>query len=149
MFLFESSCQNSDVENQIIPEFGSIRLSTLHADQINHLVSKLESVRSARHTEYVYAILEASLNKAFKWKLIPKYPALMVSPPKVKFTVPETWSASQLQTFLEHIKDDRWAGIYYLACVGMRKGEILGLPLKALDLDKGYLMVIPTLHYFH
>jgi integrase len=27
----------------------------------------------------------------------------------------------------------------------MRKGEILGLPLKALDIDKGYLMVVQTL----
>ena len=29
----------------------------------------------------------------------------------------------------------------------MRKSEILGLPLKALDIDKGYLMVIQTLSF--
>lgn len=29
----------------------------------------------------------------------------------------------------------------------MRKGEILGLPLKALDLDKGSLMVIQTIQF--
>jgi integrase len=49
--------------------------------------------------------------------------------------------------FLDHIKDDRWAAIYYLACTGMRKGEILGLPLSALHLDKGYLMVIQTIQF--
>lgn len=29
----------------------------------------------------------------------------------------------------------------------MRKGEILGLPLSALELEKGYLMVVQTLQY--
>jgi integrase len=43
---------------------------------------------------------------------------------------------------LDSLKNDRWAAIYYLACTGMRKGEILGLPLKALDIEKGFLMVI-------
>jgi integrase len=135
------------IENHIIPELGSVRLSQLRADQINHLLSKVEKGRSARFTEYVYAILKAALNMAVKWGLLTKNPALMVSPPKVKFKVPDTWSAGQLQKFLEHVKDDRWAGIYYLACTGMRKGEILGLPLKALDLDKGYLMVIQTVQF--
>jgi integrase len=138
------------IEKNIIPELGTVRLSTLKAEHINHLLSKIElSGRSARHVEYVYAILKASLNKAVKWELLTKNPALLVSPPKVEFKVPATWSAEQLQTFLDHIEDDRWAAIYYLAGTGMRKGEILGLPLTALDLDKGYLMVIQTLQFVH
>ncbi|HET9587377.1 MAG TPA: site-specific integrase [Anaerolineales bacterium] len=48
---------------------------------------------------------------------------------------------------MNHIKDDRWAGIYYLACTGMRKGEILGLPMSALYLDKGYPVVVQTPYF--
>jgi integrase len=70
----------------------------------------------------------------------------MVSPPKVAFKIPVIWNAEEVKRFLEVIKGDRWSAIYYLGCgTGMRKGEILGLPLSALDLDKGYLMVVQTL----
>lgn len=136
------------VEDHIIPELGKVKLKSLRPDQINHLVTKIiESGRSNRFAEYVLAILKAALNLAIKWELLAKNPALMVSAPKVELKVPVTWSASQLQTFLDHVKNDRWAGIYYLACTGMRKGEILGLPMTALHLDKGYLVVIQTLYF--
>jgi integrase len=49
--------------------------------------------------------------------------------------------------FLKSLEGDRWAAIYYLACTGMRKGEILGLPLSALKLEEGYLMVVQTLQF--
>lgn len=136
------------IERHIIPELGTIKLKDLRPDQINHLLTKeIESGRSNRFAEYILAVLKASLNLAVKWELLNKNPALLVAPPKVKFQIPETWDAKQLQTFLDHVKDDRWAGIYYLACTGMRKGEILGLPLSALHLDKGYLMVVQTLYF--
>ena len=135
------------VECHIIPELGSIKLKDLRADQINHLLSKeIETGRSNRFAAYVLAVLKASLNLAVKWELLSKNPALMVSPPKVEFAVPETWSGQELKKFLNHVKDDRWAGIYFLACTGMRKGEILGVPLNALHLDKGYLVVLQTLY---
>lgn len=136
------------VERHIIPELGLVKLKDLRPDQINHLLSKeIESGRSNRFAQYVLAILKAALNLAVKWELLSRNPALMVSPPKIELKVPETWSANQLQTFLNHIKDDRWAGIYYLACTGMRKGEILGVPVNALHLDKGYLVVVQTLYF--
>ena len=136
------------IERHMIPELGMVKLKDLRPDQISHLLTKLmESGRTPRFAEYVLAVLKAALNLAVKWELIAKNPALLVSPPKVKFTIPLTWNANQLQTFLNCVKNDRWAGIYYLACTGMRKGEILGLPLKALDLDKGYLMVVQTLYF--
>ena len=136
------------VEKHIIPELGSVKLVNLRPDQITHLIGKvISSGRSPRFGEYVLAVLKASLNLAVKWELLSKNPALLVTPPKVEFKVPETWSAGQLQNFLDHVKDHRWAGIYYLACTGMRKGEILGLPLASLHLDKGYLMVTQNLYF--
>jgi integrase len=103
--------------------------------------------RSERHAEYIHAILKASLNVAVKWELLQKNPALMVSPPKVKFKLPIIWSGEEFQKFLQFIQGDRWSGIYHLAALGMRKGEILGLPVSALDLDGGYLMVVQNLQY--
>ena len=99
------------VEKHIIPKLGSVRLANLRPDQINHLLTEImESGRSNRFAEYVLAILKSSINLAVRWELLSKNPATLVTAPKVKFTIPDTWSATQLQTFLEHIKDDRWGG---------------------------------------
>ena len=136
------------IEGHIIPNIGSVRLSQLRADQINYLLSKVRSSGvSDRYVEYVYAILKSALNWAVTWELLIKNPVLLVAHPRVKYEVPEIWSPEQLQKFLDHVNDDRWAGIYYLACLGMRKGEILGLPLRALNVEEGYLMVIQNLQF--
>lgn len=104
--------------------------------------------RYDRNVEYVHGILKRSLNVAVKWGLLIKNPATLVAPPKMEFKVPKTWSQAQVKRFLEVIKDDRWAALFILAAgTGMRKAEVLGLPLSALDLDKGYLMVVQSLQY--
>lgn len=71
----------------------------------------------------------------------------MVSPPKVEKTIPSVWTRDEVKTFLKSLEGDRWAGVYYLACTGMRKGEILGLPLSALNMEQGYLTVVQNLQY--
>lgn len=57
------------------------------------------------------------------------------------------WIAQEVRKFLDHINDERWAAISYLACTGMRKGEILGVLLSALHLDKGFLVVVQNLYF--
>jgi len=135
------------IEAHIIPELGSVKLSQLRADQINHLLSKkLEAGLSNRFVEYIHGILKRSLNVAVKWGLLTKNPATMVTPPKPTYQIPHTWNMEEVKRFLEVLKDDRWGAIYHLGCgTGMRKGEVLGLPMNALELDKGYLMVVQTL----
>jgi integrase len=135
------------IESHIIPELGHVRLSKLGPLQINHLLSKqLEAGISNRFVEYTHGILKRSLNIAVKWGLLQRNPALQVTPPKPVYQVPHTWSMDEVKRFLTVLKGDRWAAVYYLgAGVGMRKGEILGLALSSLDLDKGYLMVTQTL----
>lgn len=137
----------SIIKDHINPELGKVRLSQLRADQINHLLAKkLELGLSNRFVEYIHGILKRSLNVALKWGLLTKNPATQVTPPKPAFKIPSTWSVDQVKSFFEVLKDDRWAAIYYVGCgTGMRKGEVLGLPMSALDLDKGYLMVVQTL----
>lgn len=72
----------------------------------------------------------------------------MASPPSVKFKQPSVWSSEHVKAFLEHVKDDRWATIYYLACgTGMRKGEVLGIPLTAVHLEEGSLQIFQTLQF--
>jgi integrase len=52
------------------------------------------------------------------------------------------WSADELRDFLSSIEDSAWyAPIFLAANTGMRRGEVLGLTWRNVDLDVGRLTV--------
>jgi integrase len=52
------------------------------------------------------------------------------------------WSADELRQFLAGIEDSEWyVPIYLAANTGMRRGEVLGLPWRNVDLDAARLVV--------
>ncbi len=56
------------------------------------------------------------------------------------------WDASQLKAFLAHVADDRLAGLWILAATsGARRGELLGLRWRDVDLDAGRIHIRQTL----
>ena len=136
------------IRRHIIPQLGKVRLRDLRTIHINQLMEKMRSLGlSNRSVAMTHGVLKLALNKAVRWELIPKNPANLSTPPKSNYKPPTVWSREQVKTFLKSLDGDRWAGIYYLAMVGMRKGEILEFPLSALSLDEGYLMVTQTLQF--
>jgi integrase len=57
-----------------------------------------------------------------------------------------TWSAAELKVFLDGVADDRLAGAWWLlATTGMRRGEVLGLRWRDIDLETGVLQISQTL----
>jgi len=61
----------------------------------------------------------------------------------------KVWSARELRVFLKHVADERLFGLWRLAAMsGMRRGELLGLTWRYLDLDGASLRVeqqlVPT-----
>jgi integrase len=136
------------INRHIIPELGKVRLTDLRPTHVSKLLTKVgEKGLSKRSIGMVHGTLKLALNKAVKWELITRNPANLVSPPKVDRKVPAVWTRDEVRTFLKSLERDRWAGIYYLAMTGMRKGEILGLPLSALSMEQGYVTVVQNLQY--
>jgi integrase len=57
-----------------------------------------------------------------------------------------TWTPAELSAFLESVQDHRlFASFVLSATTGMRRGEVLGLRWKDVDLDAGRLSVVHTL----
>jgi integrase len=57
-----------------------------------------------------------------------------------------TWSADELRRFLEHVRADRLYAAWRLAATtGMRRGELLGLRWRDVDLDTARLSIVQTL----
>ena len=69
----------------------------------------------------------------------------LADPPKVRVgsgKAMSVWSAEELRAFLASVEDhDLYAALYLAANTGMRRGEVLGLTWRNVDLDAGRLEV--------
>jgi integrase len=66
-------------------------------------------------------------------------------PPRVPRKGPKVWTVSQLQTFLQRSRQDRFFALWVLeATSGMRRCELAGARVDMLDLDAGTLQIEAT-----
>jgi integrase len=78
--------------------------------------------------------------------LVPRNTASAARAPAVRRPEFETWSSDDLKAFFEPIKDNRLrAAFVVLATTGMRRGEVLGMRWRDLDLDAAQLAIVQTL----
>jgi integrase len=101
---------------------------------------------SAQSVLHVHRILAEALNQAVRWRLLAVNPAAAVQPPRPErpeLRIPEPAVVERI------IKAAEGTGLHMpillAAATGMRRGEILGLRWRAVDLKKGNLRVIATL----
>ena len=124
-------------------ELGTVPLRSLTGAHLNRLYAELEaeglSIATRRLT---HAVVRRALNDAVRWGKLTRNPASAADPPSLPRSRAESWSPRELRTFLEHVADDRLFAAWRLAATtGMRRGELLGLPWRCLDLESGRLRV--------
>lgn len=103
---------------------------------------------SSRTVRYVHTILRAALQAAVDAEpaLLGKNPADKASPPTAKEAKPpemHPWTAGQLRAFLDWSADHSHlhAAWWLLAMTGIRRGELLALRWRDVDLDAGTISV--------
>jgi len=103
---------------------------------------------SAPTRRYIHTVLKSALTRAVEQQVLVRNPADAFKRrlPKVERKEIVTLTAEECERLLESIKDTRtyWPVLLALA-TGMRRGEILALRWKNVDLDRSVLRVVQSL----
>lgn len=141
------------IERHLILGLGRIWLTDLQAQQIqSYYASKLSSGRvdgkgglSARSVVYHHRILSKALDYAVKMGLVVRNVAKVVEPPRVARVTMNTLSLEEVTTFLDAAREtDYYVYFSTLIYTGLRRGELLALRWRNLDLVTGTLTVVET-----
>jgi integrase len=134
------------IERHIIPRIGDAPLQSLTSLKIKGFYQQVAASGkkglSPKSIHNIHICLRAALGDAFEDGLIRKNPADRAhAKPKDR---PEmlTWSGEELAAFLSFTAQDRDFPLYQLAAAtGMRRGELLGLRWRDVDLEGGRLSI--------
>ena len=127
------------VRRHIVPAIGRVKLAKLNPAHVQGLyAAKLRDGLKPSSVRYIHSVLRRALEQAVRWNLIPRNPAAVADPPKVRreeITPLDTGQACELLR-AARVEGDRLEALYVvsLSC-GLRIGEALGL--KWADADLG------------
>lgn len=145
-----------NIRLHLAPYVGTVALASLTTARINTLYRALETRGRSDHkageglsprtVRYIHTILRAALQAAVNSDRLAKNPADRANPPTAKQAkAPEMhpWTARQLRAFLDWSKDGSQlhAAWHVLAMTGMRRGELLALRWRDVDLDAGTIRI--------
>ncbi len=141
------------VRRRMIPALGSVELTELRPQQIQAFYSRLlrdgrangSGGLSARSVLRFHQVLHAALHHAVRWQLLARNPADAVQPPRAARRELTTISAAQVSELLAAADETPIGPLARLAVMtGMRRGELLGLRWRDVDLDAGMAHVQQT-----
>lgn len=145
------------LHNRVIPAFGHLALSdikTMHIVDLMDELGKTEKLGNSKGTlspatiQYVLRAVRSVFNRAVEWKLIKSSPADGVKKPKVERKEIDVYSDEEAAKLFKVLKGEasHWRIMITLALTtGLRRGELLGLEWKHIDLEEGTLSVEQSL----
>ena len=133
------SSYKRNVRLHVKPAIGGMQLQRLDAAHLNKLYTALRDGLSVRTVRYIHTIIHRALRDAVKWSRVMRNVADAVDPPRARDACsPEmrTWTGDELGRFFSLIVQSRYRTPWLvLATTGMRRGEVLGLRWRDVDLD--------------
>ena len=133
----------------IIPRLGQLRLDDLGVENQQVLVGYLAEKVSRKTLLNIVGTLSSMLNTAKNWGYICEGVSVrrLVLPGREVRKQARTFTPEQAKAILD-IAQDPWRVMFGLAAyAGLRVGEVLGLSVEDVDLDRGVLDIRKTAWY--
>jgi len=143
----------SIVERHLVPSLGKVVLSDLQPLHIQDYYAEKrlrgradgKGGLSGRSVVYQHRILCKSLDYAVKMGLVVRNVAKVVDTPRVAKVTMSTLSPEEVTRFLDVAREtDYYVYFATLLYTGLRRGELLALRWRNLDLQKATLAVVET-----
>ena len=133
----------------IEPMIGHLQVQELNALAVQIWVNKLRESPisgkplSAATIKHTYHVLRGAMDKAVQAGLIHRSPCAGIQLPKGEKKKPVIYDEMQIQQLLDFARGTEMELIIDLElCMGMRRGELLGLQWKDIDWDKNQIHII-------
>jgi integrase len=163
------------VRRYLIPELGKKRLGKLNARDVRLFITRIReacqccrngwdasrqqprccakpepeccaSRLSVRMIQSIHAVLRNALQTAEREEIVPRNVAKLVKVTTPKYKVNRGLSVPQARAVLGAAYNEPLCALYVLAlCLGLRRGELLGLRWADVDLEAGTLEVVHAL----
>lgn len=144
----------NNVRLHVVPRIGQIQLRQLQPEDLDTLYAELlvdgklngaGGGLASKSVRNIHGMLRKALADAHRKGTVLRNVADLADPPKVRSGSArdhQIWLADELRSFLSAVEDTDWfAPIYLAANTGMRRGELLGLMWRNVDLDESRLVV--------
>ena len=144
------------VRRHLIPALGNVPMAKLRPDHLNSYYKKAlaEGRRdgkgglSPRTVQHHHRVLSEALKQAVKWDWLPRNVADSTTPPKPQRYEPVMLNPEEVEQLLA-VAQEHGSPYYELIdtaiYTGMRRGELLGLRWRDVNLDMAVLSVVQTL----
>ena len=100
---------------------------------------------SPRTVQYMHRILRQALQQAVRWQLLARNPADAVKPPKAERKEMKALDADEAAELIDAARETNlFIPILLALLCGIRRGEIVALRWRCVDLDHGQLSVIAS-----
>ncbi len=142
----------------LIPALGHRKLQELTVMDLNRFLVEMAAhgrkrglgkggPLSPRTVHYAHSTIRKAMQDAVDSGLLLRNVAASnaIKLPKAVNREMQVWSGPQLKEFLDFVHDDRLVAAYtVLGTIGLRRGELLGLRWKDVDLEAGRMAVLQT-----
>jgi len=137
----------STIRLHIKPYLGTKRLTHLAVADVQTAINALLGAgHTPRTVHKMRTVLSAALSRAMREELILRNVARLVDLPAYERKEIRPWNVAQATRFLEETRGHEWeVGYQLLILYGMRRGEVLGLRWRDIDLGNGTLQVAQQL----
>jgi integrase len=116
-----------------------------YAEKLNNGRADGKGGLSARSVVYHHRILSKALDYAVKMGLVVRNVGKVVQPPRMARNKMNTLSPEEVTRFLDAAREtDYYVFFAILLYTGLRRGELLALRWRNLDIDSGKLSVVET-----
>ena len=152
--LTTQQCYESRIYVHIIPELGQIPLNRLTQNDLQQFYARLKKSGRQKHTEKLgeglsdrmvrscHTTCRTALEKAVTEGMIQNNPAVGCKLPPKKAKEMQVLTQSEIIRFLTQAKSEGYYEMFLLELTtGMRRGEIIGLKWRDLNLQTGELHI--------